>query len=98
MFDYTKTVVGLDVHKESIVAAVLPPDSDRVALTTKFENTPVALKTFVERLHMAPSGYFRIAASTVTPFGRWENDGPEFTSQALDEWTHRRLTSAPDSS
>ena len=50
MFDYTKTVVGLDVHKESIVAAVLPPDSDRVALTTKFENTPVALKTFVERL------------------------------------------------
>ena len=50
MFDYTKTVVGLDVHKESIVAAVLPPDSDRVALTTKFENTSVALKTFVERL------------------------------------------------
>lgn len=50
MFDYTKTVVGLDVHKESIVAAVLPPDSDRVALATKFENTPGALKTFVERL------------------------------------------------
>lgn len=50
MFDYTKTVVGLDVHKESIVAAVLPPDSDRVALTTKFENTPAAVKTFVERL------------------------------------------------
>ena len=52
MFDYTKTVVGLDVHKESIVAAVLPPDSDRVALTTKFENTPAALKTFVERLRL----------------------------------------------
>jgi transposase len=51
MFDYTKTVVGLDVHKESIVAAVLPPDSDQVALTTKFENTPTALKAFVERLH-----------------------------------------------
>ena len=50
MFDYTKTVVGLDVHKESIVAAVLPPDADRVALTMKFENTPAALKTFVERL------------------------------------------------
>lgn len=50
MFDYTKTVVGLDVHKECIVAAVLPPDSDRVALTAKFENTPTALKTFVERL------------------------------------------------
>jgi hypothetical protein len=50
MFDYTKTVVGLDVHKESIVAAVLPPDSDRVALTTKLENSPAALKTFVDRL------------------------------------------------
>jgi transposase len=50
MFDYTKTVVGLDVHKESIVAAVLPPDSDRPALTTKIENTSAALKTFVERL------------------------------------------------
>jgi len=50
MFDYTKTVVGLDVHKESIVAAVLPPDSDRVALATKFENTPTAIKAFVERL------------------------------------------------
>lgn len=50
MFDYTKTVVGLDVHKETIVAAVLPPDSDRVALATKFENSTAALKTFVERL------------------------------------------------
>lgn len=50
MFDYTKTVVGLDVHKESIVAGVLPPDSDRVALATKFENSTAALKTFVERL------------------------------------------------
>lgn len=50
MFDYSKTVVGLDVHKESIVAAVLPPDSDRVTQTTKFENSASMLKTFVERL------------------------------------------------
>lgn len=50
MFDYTKTVVGLDVHKETIVAAVLPPDSDRVVLATKLENSTAALKTFVERL------------------------------------------------
>lgn len=50
MFDYTKTVVGLDVHKESIVAAVLPPNSDTIVLTTKFENTPTALTAFVERL------------------------------------------------
>jgi len=50
MFDYTKTVVGLDVHKESIVAAVLSPDSDRIALTLKLENTPAALKVFIGRL------------------------------------------------
>jgi len=50
MFDYTKTVVGLDVHKESIVAAVLPPGSERIVLTTKLENSPAALKTFVQRL------------------------------------------------
>ncbi|MFA6318222.1 MAG: IS110 family transposase [Elusimicrobiota bacterium] len=50
MLHYSKTVIGLDVHKESIVAAILPPDSDRIALTTKFENTPGALKSFVERL------------------------------------------------
>lgn len=50
MFDYTKTVVGLDVHKESIVAAVLPPHSDQVALTRKFENTPGELRAFVQRL------------------------------------------------
>ena len=47
MRDYIKTVVGLDVHKESIVAAVLAPEAERIATTTKFENTPVALKAFV---------------------------------------------------
>jgi len=50
MRDYSTTVVGLDVHKESIVAAVLAPDSERAAVTTKFENTPGALKAFVSRL------------------------------------------------
>lgn len=50
MRDYTTTVVGLDVHKESIVASVLPPASDQVAFTAKFENTQGALKAFVERL------------------------------------------------
>lgn len=50
MRDYSKTFVGLDVHKESIVASVLGPNSDRVDLSTKFENTPGALKSFVEKL------------------------------------------------
>lgn len=50
MRDYTTTVVGLDVHKESIVAAVLPPDSERVSWTTKFENSSGAIRVFVEKL------------------------------------------------
>jgi transposase len=50
MLDYTTTVVGLDVHKESIVAAVLPPDSDLVVSTARFANDTAALKTFVGRL------------------------------------------------
>lgn len=50
MLDYTTTVVGLDVHKQSIVAAVLPPDSERVTMTTKFDNDTAALKAFVQRL------------------------------------------------
>lgn len=51
MRDYTKTVVGLDVHKESIVAAVLAPETDKIGSTTKFENTPGALKAFIARLN-----------------------------------------------
>ncbi len=49
MFDYTKTVIGLDVHKDSIVAAILPPDTDNVVTVVKIENNPAALKKFVER-------------------------------------------------
>jgi transposase len=50
MRDYTTTVVGLDVHKETIVGAVLPPDCGQVVLTRKFENTSGALKAFVASL------------------------------------------------
>lgn len=44
------TVVGLDVHKETIVAAVLPPGSERFALTTKIPNQASNLKQFVRSL------------------------------------------------
>jgi transposase len=44
------TVVGLDVHKEMIVAAVLPPGSGTFALTTKIENQPAQIESFVRRL------------------------------------------------
>jgi transposase len=44
------TVVGLDVHKDMIVAAVLAPGSDTFALTTKIENQPMQIESFIRRL------------------------------------------------
>jgi transposase len=44
------TVVGLDVHKDSISAAVLQPEANRFALTTKIANEPVEVRKFVDRL------------------------------------------------
>ena len=54
MRDFNTTVVGLDVHKDTIVAAVLPPNADRIAISTKFENQPSQLQRFVDR--MRPRG------------------------------------------
>ena len=50
MNDYNTTVVGLDVHKASIVAAVLRPDEERVSWTTTIENEPVQIRKLVQRL------------------------------------------------
>lgn len=50
MRDYNTTVVGLDVHKATIVAAVLKPDEERVSWTTKIENAPAQVRKLVERL------------------------------------------------
>lgn len=47
---HSTTVVGLDVHKESIVAAVLEPEARRFALTTKIANEPTEVRKFVDRL------------------------------------------------
>lgn len=47
---HSTTVVGLDVHKDSIVAAVLEPEARRFALTTKFVNEPGEVRRFVEKL------------------------------------------------
>ncbi len=47
---HSTTVVGLDVHKDSIVAAVLEPEARRFALTTKFANEPGEVRRFVEKL------------------------------------------------
>lgn len=44
------TKVGLDVHKETIVAAVLPLESKRVTDTMKIENMPSNVEKMVKRL------------------------------------------------
>lgn len=48
--DQSITVVGLDVHKDSIVAAVLPSGADRASQVISFENHPAALRRFTQRL------------------------------------------------
>lgn len=45
-----ETVIGLDVHKEAIVAAVLPPGAERPSATITIENTPTTLKKWVQRV------------------------------------------------
>lgn len=50
MEQFNKTVVGLDVHKESIVTGVLPSWSDRVTETTRLENTRETIEKLVKRL------------------------------------------------
>jgi transposase len=47
---YLTTVVGLDVHKDSISAAVLQPEARSFALTTKFCNEPGEIRRFVARM------------------------------------------------
>jgi transposase len=43
-------VVGLDVHKQTVVAAVLPPDAERARETVTIENHPKAVERLVTRL------------------------------------------------
>ena len=49
MNNYT-TVVGLDVHKESVVAAVLPCGHKDVVEQVSIENNPKAIEKLVNRL------------------------------------------------
>lgn len=44
------TVVGLDVHKKTIVTAVLPPGSERVVEKQTLENCPRAIEQMVRRV------------------------------------------------
>jgi len=44
------TVIGCDVHKEKITAAVLPPAAARPTEILTVENHPKAITRFVKRL------------------------------------------------
>lgn len=50
MKESTKTVVGLDVHKESVVTAVLPAHMECVTETARMENTRENIEKLVKRL------------------------------------------------
>lgn len=52
------TVVGLDVHKDSITIAVLPRGSERVTETSKVVNEPQVVERLVRRLTSAGSVVF----------------------------------------
>lgn len=47
---YSTTVVGLDVHKKTIVASVLPADSDVVTERATIENNPAAVAKLVKKI------------------------------------------------
>jgi transposase len=47
---YSTTVVGLDVHKKTIVASVLPAGSDVVTERTTIENNPAAVAKLVKKI------------------------------------------------
>lgn len=50
MKNYSKTVVGLDVHKETIVTGVLPQWSEKATETARLENTPQVIEKLVKRM------------------------------------------------
>lgn len=50
MKQHYTTVVGLDVHKATIVAAVLPPEMDRTTRMFTVENEPKAVERMVQSL------------------------------------------------
>lgn len=50
MKQYSKKVVGMDVHKKTIVNAVLPMTSDKVTERITIENTSQAIEKMVNRL------------------------------------------------
>jgi len=46
------TIGGLDVHKETVVVAVLPVGADRIVETARIENHPKAIEQLAQRLRV----------------------------------------------
>lgn len=55
---YSTTVVGLDVHKKTIVAAVLPAGREVVTERVTIENNPTAVSKLVKRIALRGSAEF----------------------------------------
>jgi transposase len=49
MKEYTKTVVGLDVHKETVVTGVLPAWSEKATEARTIENSPSEIEKMAQR-------------------------------------------------
>jgi transposase len=50
LMENISTVVGMDVHKETIVAGVLPARSEKITQVLKIENRPQAIEKLAKRL------------------------------------------------
>jgi transposase len=51
-------VIGLDVHKQSIVAAILPPGAERVTDRVTIANRPGAVRDFIRRVTLHAPAVF----------------------------------------
>lgn len=51
--DHGISVIGLDVHKDSVTAAMLPPGVEQPTATTTVEPSPLGFKRFTQRLGAA---------------------------------------------
>lgn len=53
--DQSTMVIGLDVHKDTIIAAILPPEAERPTDIVTLENDPVAVRRLAKQLaHTGP--------------------------------------------
>ncbi|MDQ7825897.1 MAG: peptide-methionine (S)-S-oxide reductase [Candidatus Eremiobacteraeota bacterium] len=83
MRDYTTLYVGLDIHKETIVAVAMHEESGETLGRKKFSNSPVKLKAYLKSLEK--SGIFSRPVATellkAAPFFPAEEYHQQYTSR-----------------